>query len=176
MISPEEFCRMIEKDYIYYMYKTDRGYPFNCHTSANLISSYLSIHFNENFIHRIQKNRNCFHGWTKGKSVCIDFVGIQFSLDSSDKEKLTYYPKSLSKDEVFDITQKHRKRYPIVVNKDMDVLYDADGIDMLGTEILHGLEYARNIDNPYSIESFMEYIKEAFEEVDKKVGYCYRCL
>lgn len=174
MISEEDFCRMIEKDYIYYMYKAERGYPFNCHTSANLISSYLSVHFNKNFIHRTQKNKSRFHGWTKGGNICIDFTGIQFGL-GPNREKLMNPLKSLSKNKVFEITQKHRNDYPIIVNGNMDDWYAADRNDKLGTEQLHGLEYARKVDNPYSIEGFMDYIKEAFEEVDKKVSDCYSC-
>src|SRR5690606_9093338 len=112
-----------------------------------------------------------FHGWTKGENICIDFTGIQFGL-GSDREKLTNPSRSLSKDKVFEITQEHRIKYPIIASENMDDWYE---INQLGTEQLHGLEYARKVYNPYSIEGFMEYIKEAFEEVDKKVSDCYSC-
>ncbi|NTY09092.1 hypothetical protein EXW93_05720 [Exiguobacterium sp. JMULE1] len=169
MMSEEEFCRMIEKDYIYYMYKAKRGYPFDCHTSANLISSYLTVHFNKKFIHRTFKFREFIHGWTKGENICIDFTGIQFNL-GPDREKFINLSKSLNKDEVFEITQKHRIENPLTSSEDMDDLYYPGEF---GNEPLYGLEYAKKVNNPYHIDSFMAYVKEAYEEVNRKVNDCY---
>jgi len=166
---------MIEKDYTYYLYKMDPHFPFNCHTSANLISSYLSTHFNEKFVHRTQKNKWVFHGWTKGENLCVDFVAIQFSINCSDKVKLMHPSKSLSENEVFDIIQKYKKNDPIIVYEDMDSRYDNNGFDHLDIEPLYGLDYARKISNPYTTEGFMEYVNIAIEEVRKNVENCYSC-
>lgn len=172
MMSVEHFCRMIEKDYIYFMYKANRGFPFDCHTSANIISSYLTIHFKEKFEHRTSKNAVKFHGWSKGENLCIDFTWIQYGGDEL-KEIFVGSRKALSKEEVYKITQKFRDEYPVTTKENLDEWH---WHGKLGTEELHGIQIAQRIKAPFTIDGFMKYVKEAYEEVDKKVGHCYSVL
>ncbi|MFJ7699985.1 hypothetical protein [Lysinibacillus fusiformis] len=177
IITIEDFCELIEKEYYYFMYKSKRLFPYNCHTSANVISSYLSIHFDNSFVHRTFQgsgSRGRFHGWSKGENICVDFTCIQSGIGKYE-DILTNPKKNLSKDDVFDIVQEIRKEHPYlgIIDEDLDEWYSHG---FLSIENLHGLEYAKKVKKPYTINGFMNYLEEAYDEVDQKVNHCYGTL
>ncbi|MFJ7665608.1 hypothetical protein ACIQXI_00785 [Lysinibacillus sp. NPDC097195] len=174
-MTVEEFCELIEKEYYYFMYKGKRLFPFNCHTSANVISSYLSVHFDNSFVHRTFRNGATFHGWSKSDNICVDFTCIQSGIGSYE-HILTNPAKNLSKDDVFNIIQEIRKEHSYlgIIDKDLDRWYSWCGV--LDIEDLHGLEHAKKVENPFTINGFMSYVKDAYDEVDHKVKGCYSPL
>lgn len=85
----EKFCKLIGDEYSYFLYENEEDYPFCCHTSANLLSSYLSVHFDKGVTHE----KLPAHGCSMGKDYIVDFTYFQFSLN--DKEKKFFKRESL---------------------------------------------------------------------------------
>lgn len=93
---------------------------------------------------------------------------IQEKLEIEDKEKLENSSGLMNKDEVFGYFRKYRiKRQSIVVNGSMDDYYV--GLVLLETQRLHDLEYAKKVDNPYTVRCFMDYLKKAHNEIYQKM-------
>lgn len=86
----------------------------------------------------------------------------------------TKKPKDLNKEQVFRISQEFRKDCPILSHIDLDVYYDRAGV--LGIENLYGIKFAEKIKHPYTVDGFMEYVSNAYKEVNERVANCYSCL
>lgn len=160
----KEFCKLIGKEYSHFLYQNDEEYPFCCHTSANLISSYLSVHFDESFIHRKLPS----HGVSMGNDCVIDFTDFQNDLSDEEKDNFRKRNLVLSKDQLYQMV----KRKPIYETKEsttFQVFTGEDGECGLFTCKLYCQDYASKIRNPYTLEGFMQYIEEAFKYCKKEV-------
>jgi len=160
----QEFCELIGKEYSYFLYKNDESYPFNCHTSANLISSFISVYYEGDFTHR----KLPAHGVSMGNDCVIDFTEFQFELSEAEKCKLKDSQQILSKEQLYKLV----KKKPIYESKESRLFQLYTGFHEKGGLTICELyckDYAQRISNPYTLEGFMQYVEKAFKFCKTKV-------
>jgi len=172
----KKFCDLIKVEYCWYLYNyTDENedtgnkrylcFPYCCHLSANLLSSYLSVHVDSSFKH-YRFNASFFpHSWTSNNDVVIDFTVFQQKLTQDEKELFLNH-------KINDKNQfaKFINRFDCYYKKE-DHIYD--GFDNMYIEWeLYGTKYAESIkEATLTVESFMNYIKSAIHEVNNNIFY-----
>lgn len=172
----EEFCQLISKEYTYYLYeyfnikkgtKGNNEFPFCCHASSNLIASYLHEHFDKSFIHK----KMPAHGVAISDSCIVDFTEFQFRLKDEAfteiAERLKDPSRPFSKAEIYNLVQLE-PIYQTSESAHFRVCYDFPLRERDKCE-LFALEYAKMIENPYTLEGFMKYVEIAIEGVGYKV-------
>lgn len=164
----KEFCDMVEKEYLYYLYKEKIVFPYCCHTSANLIASYLTVHFDKLYEHRVCTKK--IHGWTANEELMIDFTGFQFFISHKFKEKFRNQNKNITESEFYDIIDFYKNSSPLIADNSTDHFksWNKD-IESFKTCELYGIEFAKKTREPMTIEGFMNYVEIALEEVDMKI-------
>lgn len=153
-------------EYVYYLYKKNEDFPHCCHTSSNIIASYLSVHFNETFKHM----KYFRHGWTANEECLVDFTGFQFQITKDDMKKLKDPDKLMTIKDVYEIVKQNQVTYPLFVKSDskhFEIMYWDNPKPQVCE--LYGLKFARKIENPYTLSGFMKYVKSALKKVDKLV-------
>ncbi|MBV4424297.1 hypothetical protein [Clostridium tyrobutyricum] len=172
----KDFCELIKVEYCWFLYNYDDkndatgnprylGFPFCCHLSANLISSYLSVHVDSSFRH-YRFNASSFpHSWSSNKEEVIDFTVFQQKLTQDEKELFLNH-KINDKNQFAQFINNYDCYY-----KKEDHIYD--GFDNMFIEWhLYGVKYAENIkEDALTLESFMNYIKSAIREVNSNIFY-----
>ncbi|HBJ1653071.1 hypothetical protein [Clostridium botulinum] len=163
----EAFCKVIEKEYIYYLYKNNESFPNCCQTSANLIASYLYVHYDNTFKHKKLIN----HGWTGNDECMIDFTGSQFSIPLEMKNKLRYSNKLFNQEDIYNIVKKSQEEYPVFATSKSYYYNSWNNWEKIKPEIcdLYGVEFAKEIQEPYTLSGFMQYVQNALNVIDKKV-------
>ncbi|WP_141541146.1 hypothetical protein [Bacillus thuringiensis] len=163
----KNFCNLIGEEYVYYLYEyfniENSGelnqFPWCCHASANLIASYLFVHFDKNFVHK----KFPAHGVTMNKECVIDFTDFQFYLDEDLKRKFHDFERLFTKEEIYSLVQSQ----PIIHEKNSNDFLVYDSSPHICT--LYGIEFAKKIKNPETLEGFMQYVKSAIKTVGTKV-------
>lgn len=164
---------------MYHLYLVDRNkenkelrfsidFPFCCHLSANLISSYLNVHFDTSFKHREYRNPFTMHGWSENSNEVIDFTGIQKVLSVEERDVFENKDLILSLDEFKILVEGIRDKHPIFQNKG-DNEFEGFGVSV--DNELYGVEIAKRYEKPYELDSFMKYVNEALPIVNKHVRY-----
>ncbi|MCM3707374.1 hypothetical protein M3205_16810 [Cytobacillus firmus] len=162
------FCELIAEDYTYYLYNffnvIHKGkintFPWCCHASANLIASYLKVHFDESFVHKKMPG----HGVSVGRGGYVDFTEFQFNLTAEQKHKFKMTTKAFTKNEVYTLI----KRQPIFYSNET-IDYQIVNTSSFGECTLFGVEFAKKIKNPQTLDGFMEYVEKSIEKVGERV-------
>lgn len=162
------FCELIAEDYTYYLYHffnvVHRGelntFPWCCHASANLISSYLKVHFDDSFVHK----KMPAHGVSIGCTGYVDFTEFQFQLTTEQKHNFNMTTKAFTKDEISKLVRSQPIFYS---NETTD--YQIFNTSLFEECPLFGIEFAKKIKNPQTLDGFMEYVENAIEKVGERV-------
>lgn len=164
----KEFCEIVKNEYLFYLYKHQTVFPYCCHTSANLISSYLTVHFSDLYEHRICTKK--VHGWTANEKLMIDFTGFQFFISETVKEKFRNQTKPIKKTEFYEIIDNYTNISPVFSDKNT-IYYKNwnEHSDLTSTSRLYGIEFAKKVKNPFTLDGFMDYVHDALNEVDKSI-------
>ncbi|MBV6716568.1 hypothetical protein [Paenibacillus chitinolyticus] len=157
----------ISQDYLFYLYKRNKDFPWCCHTSANLITSYLNHHFGENIYHKYINTLKSSHGWTQGPDFVIDFTNFQFYMVDDDKKRID--KQDLDKEQLMDIlTPYFEIRSPISVSgdrlfKELTLQTHAENMD------LYGQKFVDLNNTPLSKKHFWYYLRKAHNPVNNKI-------
>lgn len=164
----EDFCRLIAKEYTYYLYeyfnikhgRELNAFPWCCHASANLTASYFSVHFDSSFTHKKLPS----HGVAISKDCVVDFTEFQFYLKEEEKKRFKDITQPFTKDEIFDFVQ----RKPIYEDKESDSFLVTNTFQ---TDCpLFGVNYAKQTKkDPKTLGEFMDYVERAIKYVGDKV-------
>ncbi|MCU4923932.1 hypothetical protein OCF68_24425 [Bacillus cereus] len=163
----KNFCEIVGEEYAYYLYQYFNiennsklnTFPWCCHTSANLFASYLFVHFDNNFVHK----KSARHGVTMNKEFVIDFTEFQFYLNEEEKRKFYNSERLFTKKEIYSMVQSN----PIIQEKNSPAFCVYDSSPQICA--LYGIEFAKKIENPKTLEGFMQYVKSAIKIVGTKV-------
>ena len=164
----KDFCELIVEDYTDYLYNffnvIHRGelntFPWCCHASANLIASYLKVHFDDSFVHK----KMPAHGVSIGRDGYVDFTEFQFHLTAEQKHKFKMTTKAFTKDEIITLVRSQPIFYS---NETID--YQIVNTSSFGECPLFGVEFAKKIKNPQTLGGFIEYVENAVETVGERV-------
>ncbi|WP_445506782.1 hypothetical protein [Niallia sp. 03190] len=173
-----EFSEMIEWDYMYFLYmycinelnkNNPINFPYCCHLSANLIASYLSVHFDSTFKHKEYRNWVHIHGWTESPNEMIDFTSFHNEIPHDAAEKIRDSKNILSYQEFKELVQSIRKNYPIIQPLGEYDWFVDNGVGEYNDIKLYGIEFAKRISKPYEVKEFLKYVEEALPYIEKKV-------
>ncbi|MEC1157777.1 MULTISPECIES: hypothetical protein [Cytobacillus] len=166
METIKEFCDSVGKEYTYYLYQyfniQNKGklnrFPWCCHASSNLIASYLSVHYDKSIVHK----KTPAHGVALGEDCVVDFTEFQFRLTKEEKERFYDSSNPYKKEEIYALLN----REPVYQNSDSASFIVANSF---GNCPLFGVKYAKKIEDPKTLNGFMQYVKLAIKDVGEKV-------
>lgn len=173
------FLEDIKNDYGWFLYSYDFqekenigfrciGYPSCCLLSAQLISSFLYVHFSKETkciydVILIGNGRYGYgHAWSTFNAEIVDFTHFQFEFCSNPLKSDT----KISRQEFEQIMN----QISIFYTKDNHkyAQYEGSKIDDFQEQSLLAVDYAKKY-NPTE-EGFMEYLSEAIH-IDKQISY-----
>ncbi|MEM5673139.1 hypothetical protein AAHB54_25870 [Bacillus cereus] len=97
------------------------------------------------------------------KECVIDFTYFQFDLDKDMKRKFQDSERIFTKEDIYSMVQSQ----PIIKEKNSNDFLVYDSSPHICT--LYGIEFAKKIKNPETLEGFMQYVKSAIKTVGTKV-------
>lgn len=162
-----EFCKLIQKEYLFYLYKHKIVFPYCCHTSANLIASYFHVHFDEKYEHKVCEKRR--HGWAANNDQMIDFTGFQFFISDAIEEQFRNQAKNIKRDEFVEIIDLYTSMSPILCEQSTEHFNSFNNFGSITNSELYGIEIAKQTNDPFTLGGFMNYVEQALELVDEKV-------
>ncbi|MGR5983907.1 hypothetical protein ACT7CN_26235 [Bacillus cereus] len=97
------------------------------------------------------------------KEFVIDFTEFQFYLNEEEKRKFYNSEQLFTKKEIYSMVQSQ----PIIQEKNSPAFCLYDSSPQICA--LYGIEFAKKIENPETLEGFMQYVKSAIKMVGTKV-------
>lgn len=118
------------------------------------------MHFDDSFVHK----KMPVHGVSIGRDGYVDFTDFQFYLTAEQKNKFKMTTSAFTKDEIYTLVRSQPIFYS---NETVD--YQIVSTSPFGECPLFGVEFAKNIKHPHTLDGFIEYVENAIEKVGEGV-------
>jgi len=169
----QSYFKEVLPDYIHTLYRADIDFPYCCHVSANIVSSFLKVHHDETTKHLWYQTAYSSHGLTINDNELIDITHVQFNIDEEVMDIIRAKNLRLSKEELFQkISPFYEDEFDIYHTPDSKNYSSLDWIlsDFPNKECtLHGVDAAKQIINPYDTNEFIGYAEDVINYTANKI-------
>lgn len=162
-----QFCEEIKFDFILFLYNKKTSYPYCCKLSADLITSFLQMVYDQKFQYICTTSKRYNHAWTyyrdEKEEFIIDFTELQYKVNADICKNIK--DNKYNDIELSEIIQNEK----VVFDPENTYMYLTYDFMQPKEQNCYGLIKGKKME--LTKKCFMEYLLSKYEYVNNKTVY-----